>query len=225
MLAIKRMEVKAAVRGRVVQTTLNPQTGIKLRVKKPKQSSGDPTTASVKSKTPIPPSSNVSGRKKSGKDTTAKYSKVPSSITTTPKIANLLTARSSEEPEDHSDSSRPKPKNEISLVTYYKTILKAASDKPSGPLADAIGKFVEAANNDPFTNRQRFPTTLKYLLKTVCDTSMQQTLDYEKIVLSLESPDSITLDWTPSSDLVDIAGTYHKQPKHCPITKLLFAEL
>ncbi|KAJ1670532.1 hypothetical protein EV182_008146, partial [Spiromyces aspiralis] len=110
--------------------------------------------------------------------------------TTTPKIANLL-SRLSEEPEEKAGlsqvlssppasqqqsadivtpvtgASTTQHSSKANLIASHKAMMREMHETPSPELARTLADFAKQAREEPFENRQKFPTALKPLMRDV----------------------------------------------------------
>ncbi|KAJ2501923.1 hypothetical protein GGH96_001566 [Coemansia sp. RSA 1972] len=78
----------------------------------------------------------------------------------------------------------------------------AEARMPTPEIESALAELTQATNNEAFTNRQRFPSSLKPALRQVCELSMARALEYDRQTLSLETPEHKVFAWTTPLDIV-----------------------
>lgn len=66
----------------------------------------------------------------------------------------------------------------------------------------ALEELDQATRKEAFTNRQRFPSSLKPALRQVCELSMVRALEYDRFVMSLDSPENRIFAWYTPLDMV-----------------------
>ncbi|KAJ1873734.1 hypothetical protein LPJ55_002073 [Coemansia sp. RSA 990] len=66
----------------------------------------------------------------------------------------------------------------------------------------ALSELSQATKNEEFTNRQRFPSSLKPALRQVCELSMARALEYDREILSLQSTEHKVFAWNTPLDIV-----------------------
>ncbi|KAJ2138986.1 hypothetical protein IW136_002966 [Coemansia sp. RSA 678] len=78
----------------------------------------------------------------------------------------------------------------------------AEARMPTPEIESALAELAQATNNEAFTNRQRFPSSLKPALRQVCELSMARALEYDRETLSLATPEHKVFAWTTPLDIV-----------------------
>ncbi|KAJ2891441.1 hypothetical protein GGI21_005856, partial [Coemansia aciculifera] len=106
---------------------------------------------------------------------------------------------------------------------------------PTPEIDAALSELARAAETEDFTNRQRFPSTLKPPLRQVCELTILHALQYDRQILSLETPEHRIFAWSTPLDLVGFTtGIYNELAEVLPynratmrkiVSKLLGADL
>ncbi|KAJ2328588.1 hypothetical protein GGI00_004156, partial [Coemansia sp. RSA 2681] len=82
---------------------------------------------------------------------------------------------------------------------------------PTPEMDAAMVELAQAAETEQFTNRQRFPSTLKPPLRTVCELCMARALDYDRLILSLDTPEHSIFAWSTPLDIVGFTTGIYNQ--------------
>ncbi|KAJ2725513.1 hypothetical protein GGI07_001269 [Coemansia sp. Benny D115] len=91
---------------------------------------------------------------------------------------------------------------------------------PTPEIEAAIAELVRATEGEPFSNRQRFPSSLKPPLRQVCELSMAHALEYDRSILELDTPENYVFSWSTPLDLVGFTtGIYHRLADTLPYNK------
>ncbi|KAJ2746999.1 hypothetical protein GGI20_000895 [Coemansia sp. BCRC 34301] len=106
---------------------------------------------------------------------------------------------------------------------------------PTPEIDAAMSELAQAAEVEQFTNRQRFPSTLKPPLRMVCELCMVRALEYDRQLLSLDTPEHSVFSWSTPLDIVGFTtGIYTQLADILPynratvrkiVSKLLGADL
>ncbi|KAJ2852686.1 hypothetical protein IWW36_000043 [Coemansia brasiliensis] len=75
----------------------------------------------------------------------------------------------------------------------------------------ALSELKQATQNEEFTNRQRFPSSLKPALRQVCELSMARALEYDREILSLQSTEHKVFAWTTPLDIVGFTSNIYNR--------------
>ncbi|KAI7834969.1 hypothetical protein BX661DRAFT_175857 [Kickxella alabastrina] len=114
---------------------------------------------------------------------------------------------------------------------------KAANEArlPTHEIEDALIELTQATKSEAFSNRQRFPSSLKPPLRQVCELSMARALEYDRSVLSLDTPEHHVFAWSTPLDIVGFtSGIYYRLADTLPynratmrkiVSKLMGADL
>ncbi|KAJ2783219.1 hypothetical protein H4R18_001820 [Coemansia javaensis] len=87
----------------------------------------------------------------------------------------------------------------------------AAARQPTPEIEAALSELGQAAQGEAFTNRQRFPSSLKPSLRQVCELSMARALEHDREMMALETPEHKVFAWSTPVDIVGFtAGIYHR---------------
>ncbi|KAJ2120436.1 hypothetical protein IW147_005097 [Coemansia sp. RSA 720] len=87
----------------------------------------------------------------------------------------------------------------------------AEARMPTPEIETALAELAQATNNEAFTNRQRFPSSLKPALRQVCELSMARALEYDRETLALATPEHKIFAWTTPLDIVGFTtDIYHR---------------
>ncbi|KAJ1736245.1 hypothetical protein LPJ61_000029 [Coemansia biformis] len=73
---------------------------------------------------------------------------------------------------------------------------------PTPEIEAALLELDRAAQSEAFTNRQRFPSSLKPFLRQVCELSMAHALEYDREVMALDIPEHRVFAWSTPLDIV-----------------------
>ncbi|KAJ2454915.1 hypothetical protein EV183_001176 [Coemansia sp. RSA 2336] len=123
-------------------------------------------------------------------------------------------ARASEPAATPQDNKEEKaaPKRTSSAVSGAAVSSTVVSADDSKALAEArrttpeieaaLSELNQATKSEDFTNRQRFPSSLKPALRQVCELSMARALEYDREVLSLQSTEQKVFAWNTPLDIV-----------------------
>ncbi|KAJ2492912.1 hypothetical protein IWW37_001084 [Coemansia sp. RSA 2050] len=66
----------------------------------------------------------------------------------------------------------------------------------------AMADLAQAAKTESFSNRQRFPSALKAPLRLICELCMVRALEYDRQILSLDTPEQTIYIWFTPMDIV-----------------------
>ncbi|KAJ2381955.1 hypothetical protein H4S02_005974 [Coemansia sp. RSA 2611] len=87
----------------------------------------------------------------------------------------------------------------------------AAARQPTAAIEAALAELSQATQSEAFTNRQRFPSSLKPALRQVCELSMARALEHDRAILALSTPEHTVFAWAAALDIVGFtAGIYHR---------------
>ncbi|KAJ2015536.1 hypothetical protein GGI06_003283, partial [Coemansia sp. S85] len=73
---------------------------------------------------------------------------------------------------------------------------------PTREIEAAMEELAQAAKTESFSNRQRFPSALKAPLRLVCELCMARALEYDRLILSLNTPEQTIYAWSTPMDTV-----------------------
>ncbi|KAJ1935519.1 hypothetical protein EC988_008461, partial [Linderina pennispora] len=91
---------------------------------------------------------------------------------------------------------------------------------PTAEIESALAELAEATQSEAFSNRQRFPSTLKPPLRQVCELSMAQALEHDREVLSLSTSENRVFAWSTPLDVVGFTtGIYHRLSSILPYNR------
>ncbi|KAJ2822773.1 hypothetical protein FBU31_004489, partial [Coemansia sp. 'formosensis'] len=106
---------------------------------------------------------------------------------------------------------------------------------PTLEMEAAMSELAQAAETEKFTNRQRFPSTLKPPLRSICELCMVRALEYDRLILSLDTPEQTIYAWSTPMDIVGFTtGIYSRLADVLPynratvrkiVSKLLSSDL
>ncbi|KAJ2485803.1 hypothetical protein EV174_001498 [Coemansia sp. RSA 2320] len=102
-------------------------------------------------------------------------------------------------------------------------IAKAESEARSttAEMEAAMAELEQAVRSHAFANRQRFPTALKPPLRLVCELCMVRALEYDRQILSPDTPEQSVLAWSTSLDTVGfVTGIYDRVADIMPYNRL-----
>ncbi|KAJ1737916.1 hypothetical protein LPJ72_000071 [Coemansia sp. Benny D160-2] len=92
--------------------------------------------------------------------------------------------------------------------------------EPTQEIEAALEELAQATKSEAFENRQRFPSTLKPSLRQVCELSMARALEYDRLVLSLRTPEHKIFAWSTPMDVVGFTtGIYHRMAGILPYNR------
>ncbi|KAJ2356665.1 hypothetical protein GGF43_001923, partial [Coemansia sp. RSA 2618] len=84
----------------------------------------------------------------------------------------------------------------------------------------ALTELAQATQGEAFTNRQRFPSSLKPALRQVCELSMARALEYDREILALTTPEHTVFAWTTPLDIVGFTtDIYHRLSSTLPYNR------
>ncbi|KAJ2801492.1 hypothetical protein H4R20_003648 [Coemansia guatemalensis] len=87
----------------------------------------------------------------------------------------------------------------------------AQARMPTAEIEAALAELTRATQNEAFTNRQRFPSSLKPSLRQVCELSMARALEYDREMLALDVPEHRVFAWSTPTDIVGFTtNIYHR---------------
>ncbi|KAJ2754966.1 hypothetical protein GGI19_002015 [Coemansia pectinata] len=83
--------------------------------------------------------------------------------------------------------------------------------RPTLEMEAAMNELAQAAETEEFSNRQRFPSTLKPPLRLVCELCIVRALEYDRLILSLDTPEQTIFGWSTPLDIVGFTtGIYNR---------------
>ncbi|KAI8324843.1 hypothetical protein GQ54DRAFT_295845 [Martensiomyces pterosporus] len=98
-----------------------------------------------------------------------------------------------------------------SSVVTDDTASSSEARLPTPEIESALAELSEATQGEAFSNRQRFPSSLKPPLRQVCELSMARALEYDRGMMSVDTPEHKVFAWSTPLDLVGFAaGIYHR---------------
>ncbi|KAJ2617868.1 hypothetical protein H4S08_000103 [Coemansia sp. RSA 1365] len=87
----------------------------------------------------------------------------------------------------------------------------AQARMPTAEIEAALAELGQATQNEAFTNRQRFPSSLKPSLRQVCELSMARALEYDREMLALDMSEHRVFAWSTPTDIVGFTtNIYHR---------------
>ncbi|KAJ2249496.1 hypothetical protein GGI13_004262 [Coemansia sp. RSA 455] len=90
-------------------------------------------------------------------------------------------------------------------------IIESEARMPTLEMEAAMTELAQAAETEEFSNRQRFPSTLKPPLRLVCELCMARALEYDRLILSLDTPEQAIFAWSTPLDIVGFTtGIYNR---------------
>ncbi|PIA19154.1 hypothetical protein COEREDRAFT_79126 [Coemansia reversa NRRL 1564] len=96
----------------------------------------------------------------------------------------------------------------------------AQARMPTAEIEAALAELKQATQNEAFTNRQRFPSSLKPSLRQVCELSMARALEYDREMLALDVPEHRVFAWSTPTDIVGFTtNIYHRMSAILPYNR------
>ncbi|KAJ1951140.1 hypothetical protein FBU59_000334 [Linderina macrospora] len=91
---------------------------------------------------------------------------------------------------------------------------------PTPEIESALVELAAATQSEAFSNRQRFPSSLKPPLRQVCELSMAQALEHDREILSLDTSENRVFAWATPLDVVGFTtGIYHRLSNTLPYNR------
>ncbi|KAJ2603077.1 hypothetical protein GGF40_000071 [Coemansia sp. RSA 1286] len=92
--------------------------------------------------------------------------------------------------------------------------------QPTPQIEAAIKELLQATKKEAFSNRQRFPSTLKPPLRQVCELSMARALEHDCSILELTTPEHQVFAWSTPMDVVGFTqGIYTRLAEILPYNR------
>ncbi|KAJ2084450.1 hypothetical protein H4R24_000080 [Coemansia sp. RSA 988] len=132
---------------------------------------------------------------------------------------NANAAAASKEENIGSRSQQPRRGGTPSASTVASAMAMSPGDSkaaaqarmPTAEIEAALVELTQATENEAFTNRQRFPSSLKPSLRQVCELSMARALEYDRQILALDVPEHRLFAWSTPTDIVGFTTSiYHR---------------
>ncbi|KAJ2885248.1 hypothetical protein FB639_001815, partial [Coemansia asiatica] len=134
-------------------------------------------------------------------------------------------------------SGTPSASVGTSSISIAPEDVQATNDarRPTPEIEAALEELLQATKKEAFSNRQRFPSSLKPPLRQVCELSMACALEYDSNILALSTSEHQVFAWSTPLDIVGFTlGIYHRLADILPynratvrkiVSKLLSGEL
>ncbi|KAJ1816274.1 hypothetical protein LPJ75_002083 [Coemansia sp. RSA 2598] len=131
----------------------------------------------------------------------------------------------------------PSASGGTSSISIAPEDIQATNDarQPTPEIEAALDELLQSTKKEAFSNRQRFPSSLKPPLRQVCELSMARALEHDCSILALATPEHQVFAWSTPLDIVGFTlGIYHRLAEILPynratvrkiVSKLLSSEL